>query len=544
MSYLIIYLIKSSLSLAVLYLSYELFFRKEAYFRFSRYFLLATLFIVIVLPLIPYNAAPLISNSSIPLHEVVIYSQLAQVTLDEVVINAGKHPQNLIGGISIGTLLLLVYFSGVLVKFMHFLFRLIQIRALIKRSETLRSDGLRFVFTEKGSPTYSFMNWIFIDRDLINKEDGLPGIIAHEKIHARQGHSYDLIIAEILTIIQWFNPFAYLLQKIIKENHEYLSDYEVVTNYHDIKAYQLLLLDHSSAIKTNILTHNFSYSLLKRRLNMINKSKRPLRIGVGLVGAIVAFGFVLFACSTPVEEAQQNNNELSETVTAKDVYTVVEVMPEYPGGMDSLAAFLGRTIKYPESAKENGIAGTVFVNFIVDKDGTVGNAKVIRGISDDCDNEAIRVINSMPDWTPGMQKGKSVKVSFNLPIKFKLENSKNKITRIRIIDDIDKDSVYNVVEQMPEYPGGIDALMKYLGSNIKYPEQAKKDAIQGRVFVSFVVEKSGDVSNVELLRGIGGGCDEEAIRVVSSMPSWKAGKDESGKAVRVKYNLPIKFALD
>jgi len=544
MSYLIIYLVKSSLSLVVLYLSYELFFRKEAYFRFSRYFLLVTLFIVIVLPLIPYNAAQIVSGSPIPLQEVVIYSQLAQVTLDEVVINAGKQPQNLIGGISMGTLLLLVYFSGVLVKFIHFLFRLIQIRALIKRSETLRSDGLRFVLIKKDSPTYSFLNWIFIDQDLIKKEDGLSGIIAHEKIHARQGHSYDLIIAEILTIIQWFNPFAYLLQKIIKENHEYLSDYEVVTNYHDIKAYQLLLLDHSSAIKTNILTHNFSYSLLKRRLNMINKPKRPLRIGIGLVGAIVAFGFVLFACSTPVEEAHLNNNELSETVTAKDVYTVVEVMPEYPGGMDSLAAFLGRTIKYPESAKENGIAGTVFVNFIVDKDGTVGNAKVIRGISDDCDNEAIRVINSMPDWTPGMQRGKSVKVSFNLPIKFKLENSKNKITRIRIIDDIDKDSVYNVVEQMPEYPGGIDALMKYLGSNIKYPEQAKKDAIQGRVFVSFVVEKSGDVSNVELLRGIGGGCDEEAMRVVSDMPSWKAGKDESGKTVRVKYNLPIKFALD
>ena len=91
----------------------------------------------------------------------------------------------------------------------------------------------------------------------------------------------------------------------------------------------------------------------------------------------------------------------------------------------------------------------------------------------------------MPDWTPGMQRGKSVKVSFNLPINFKLENSKNKITRIRIIDDIDKDSVYNVVEQMPEYPGGIDALMKYLGSNIKYPEKAKKMAVNTAIKISF-----------------------------------------------------------
>ena len=104
------------------------------------------------------------------------------------------------------------------------------------------------------------------------------------------------------------------------------------------------------------------------------------------------------------------------------------------------------------------------------------------------------------------------------------------------------DSVYKVVEVMPEYPGGIDALMKYLSENIKYPEIAKKESIQGRVFVNFVVEKSGKVNNVNIIRGIGGGCDEEAIRVISSMPDWKPGL-ENGKPVRVDYNIPIKFAL-
>ena len=109
--------------------------------------------------------------------------------------------------------------------------------------------------------------------------------------------------------------------------------------------------------------------------------------------------------------------------------------------------------------------------------------------------------------------------------------------------NVNSEKIFTVVEVMPEFSGGINALMKYLSDNIKYPEEAKKEGIQGRVFVNFVVEKSGKVNNVNVIRGIGGGCDEEAIRVISSMPDWKPGL-ENGKAVRVDYNIPIKFALD
>jgi protein TonB len=95
---------------------------------------------------------------------------------------------------------------------------------------------------------------------------------------------------------------------------------------------------------------------------------------------------------------------------------------------------------------------------------------------------------------------------------------------------------------MPEFPGGMGELMKYLAENIKYPPLAKESGIQGRVFINFVVEPNGSISNVKVLRGIGGGCDEEAVRVVSKMPNWKPGK-QRGKAVRVSYNLPVKFTL-
>lgn len=105
-----------------------------------------------------------------------------------------------------------------------------------------------------------------------------------------------------------------------------------------------------------------------------------------------------------------------------------------------------------------------------------------------------------------------------------------------------EEEVFVVVEEDPEFPGGMDALYQYLASNIRYPKQAKEEGIQGRVFVNFVIEKDGSVSNVKVLRDIGGGCAEEAMRVVQAMPKWKPGR-QRGKRVRTQYTLPINFNL-
>jgi protein TonB len=109
-------------------------------------------------------------------------------------------------------------------------------------------------------------------------------------------------------------------------------------------------------------------------------------------------------------------------------------------------------------------------------------------------------------------------------------------------EEVEEAEIFTVVESMPTFPGGMGALMKYLAENIKYPPLAKESGIQGRVFINFVVEPDGRISNVKVLRGIGGGCDEEAVRVVKSMPKWSPGK-QRGKPVRVSYNLPVKFTL-
>ena len=265
---------------------------------------------------------------------------------------------------------------------------------------------------------------------------------------------------------------------------------------------------------------------------MTKKPKRNLQFSLSLVVGLLAFSAVLIACSQPKQNDEYADEYFNQQSLTDSVYKTVEVMPEYPGGMDSLIAFLSRNIQYPSEAKSEGVEGKVLVSFIIDKTGNVNKVRALNAVGYGCDEEAVRVISMMPEWKPGKNDGKNVNVEYKIPISFNLGQK------------VESEKVFQEVDQMPEFPGGTAALIKYLGSEITYPDQAKKDSIQGKVFVTFVIEKNGAVNDVKILRGIGGGCDEESLRVVSSMPNWKPGLNEHGKAVRVAYTLPIKYALN
>lgn len=122
--------------------------------------------------------------------------------------------------------------------------------------------------------------------------------------------------------------------------------------------------------------------------------------------------------------------------------------------------------------------------------------------------------------------------------------AQEEFTRVEVEEEeeVAEEEIFLVVEEDAEFPGGLEALSKYLSENIKYPQLAKENNIEGRVFVSFVVEKDGRVGNIKILRDIGGGCGAEAVRVVKSMPRWKPGK-QRGKPVRSQFNLPVNFSL-
>ena len=229
------------------------------------------------------------------------------------------------------------------------------------------------------------------------------------------------------------------------------------------------------------------------------------------------------------------------------IYQIVDQMPEFPGGTEALLKFVANNVKYPEKAKDEEISGRVFISFVIEKDGSVSNVELKRGIGGGCDDEAVRVVKAMPKWKPGIKDGKPVRVSYMMPINFKLtDDTPTKSVKKTEANKPDMkpnaDGVYQIVEEMPCFPGGDQKLMEYIANNINYPQEARDKGIEGRVFIGMVIEKDGSVSKVKILRGIGGGCDEEAERVISSMPKWMPGK-VGGEPVPVSYMLPVNFKL-
>jgi TonB family protein len=519
-------------------------------------------------------------------------------------------------------------------------------------------SGCTAVFTGREQGSFSFFRYAIFPSENVD-----PDIMRHEMSHISHHHSWDILFAEVMMILQWFNPFIYLYKKELQSLHEYQADRDVVATGVDKKNYMMLILQQCTAVDFSGMSNNFSLILTKKRIKMITRNekakglwwrllatlpvlavlliantkvtaqeqksdKKDITVEMGLLeiyddnglpmnltdtiiygedGSYVKFETIeapdpisgemrnkitatfSSADGTPNKNVKFTINEVEKhgdtmmysvdpfsfsadkfklkIIAAEDapvhvlekdndtVFQIVEQMPQFPGGEKALMEYIGKNIVYPVEAKEKEIQGRVFINFVIEKDGSVSNVKVLRGIGGGCDEEAVRAVSSLPKWKPGIQKGKPVRVSYQIPILFKLDNAqkaqdqdpKKEKQMVGEVEKMvpygpDKNGVYQIVEEMPQYPGGETAMMEYVAKNVVYPKEAQEKGISGRVFVGFVVEKDGSIGEVKLLRGIGGGCDEEAVRVVKGMLKWKPGKQD-GKPVRVSYQMPINFRL-
>ncbi|MBR2196379.1 MAG: TonB family protein [Salinivirgaceae bacterium] len=223
------------------------------------------------------------------------------------------------------------------------------------------------------------------------------------------------------------------------------------------------------------------------------------------------------------------------------IYTSVKIMPEFPGGESAFKKYIADNLQNFKSKKS--ISGKVFVQFVIGKDGMVEpeSAAVTVGINDEIDAEVIRLLKSMPKWTPGMRfesKNGTVmkvlaRVSKSIPIEVSVKG-----------DEKEEEPIFLIVEHMPQFPGGDIALREYIRDNVVYPEEAKAKKIQGKVFVQFVIGTDGNVEpeNVKIARGIDPLLDVEAIRVIKSLPTWEPGT-QRGKPVRVSFTIPIDFSM-
>lgn len=228
------------------------------------------------------------------------------------------------------------------------------------------------------------------------------------------------------------------------------------------------------------------------------------------------------------------------------IYTSVKIMPEYPGGESAMKQYFADNMQSIKSAKF--IKGKVFVQFVIGKDGMVepDNVKVITGINPEIDAKVVDFIKNMPKWTPGMRleskNGTVMKVLARVSMTFPIE--------ISIKGEEEEEEVFFIVEHMPEFPGGDLELRKYIAANIKYPEEAKTKGLSGKVFVQFIIDKNGDVVNPKIARGIDPILDNEAIRVIKSLPKWKPGEQSKridGEKVWVQKNVswivPVDFQI-
>lgn len=440
-----LYFIKSSLCLGILYLIYWVFLRKDTFFQVNRFYLLGALLFSLFTPLINFDFLFGAENAA--------YT----VVLQTITITAGKINETVTKNLDVFQIILIVYLTGAAIFSIRFMIQVIQILLLIKRYGITHYEGMKVVFLDPHFAPFSFFNIIFINMPE-KGEAGINEIITHERIHVNQLHTLDLLFLEIATIAQWFNPLIWLYRHSLKSIHEYLADEGVLIHGYEKNKYQNMLFTLTTGIQVNDLTNNFNKSILKRRLIMMTKTKTPRRAIFKLLAVlpVATLLFIFFSMSKQVwaqgktEKAPQTEKEV-KTKVKEDVppprkatklekdppppppppqkikdgkgetYTVVEEMPEFPGGHDGLIKFISSNLVYPDSAKVHEKQGTVYVTYLIEKDGSVSHVKVLRGFDKYCDAEALRVVKMMPKWKPGKQKGKAVRVHFNLPLKFALQ---------------------------------------------------------------------------------------------------------------------------
>ena len=218
-----------------------------------------------------------------------------------------------------------------------------------------------------------------------------------------------------------------------------------------------------------------------------------------------------------------------DSVGGEVVFVDYEQQPQFPGGETALLKYLQENIKYPPKALKDSIQGRVVVQFVVDKAGSVGEVKVVRSVNKDLDDEAVRLIKTLPKFYPGRQNGQAVAVWYTLPVTFKLQDKQEQ--------EKPKD-----VEVKAEFPGGEEALSQFLKDQIKYPPKAAKKRIQGRVEVAFWIDKSGKVHDVRVVESVDKDLDKEAVRVCKLLPDFIPAT-VNGEPVEVLFKLPIRFKI-
>ena len=570
-----VYIIKSAFCLALFYLFYRLLLSKETFHRFNRIALLGLLALSCIVPLMKVNAEASneINRQFLSLEEMLM---MADVPVSDATI-AESAP--LWGWKEV---LLLLYIIGIAFFLIRNLWSLARMIGLIDgcRKEKLHDGVLLFTHNKSIAP-FSWMKCIVLSEK--DREEGGEAIITHERAHIRNRHSWDLLLADVCVFFQWFNPAAWLLKQELQNIHEYEADEWVINQGIDAKKYQLLLIKKAVGTRLYSMANSLNHSSLKKRITMmIKKKSNPwARLKYLYILPLAAASIAAFARPEISNELNEISsvkvNDLASIVKANEEKSV-ENLPEEKvkvagkvvdekNGLSVLgASVLVRGTTYGTLTDMDGnfsivanegdvllfsFVGMQAQSVIVPK----GGAKsMVVSMKDDVQNlDEVMVVGYAPQDDGTLEiKGKMTdKDGKEYDMKGKMTTEKKGDTTINQVDwsrtpkadKADEEQViFQVVEEMPNFPGGMNECMKFLARNIKYPALAQKAKIEGRVIVQFVVDKDGSITDTKVVRSVSPELDAEALRVVGLMPKWNPGK-QRGKAVAVKYTMPIMFSI-
>ncbi len=342
----------------------------------------------------------------------------------------------------LATVLTVVYFSGVFAVVVATCYSALRLNNIIRKGERYDRDGFTLVVhDDNGLAPFSWRNYIVMNRKDFAESGDL--ILAHETKHVNARHWVDLMVAQAVAAFQWYNPAAWLMREELKTVHEYQADEAVILSGTDMKQYQMLLIKKAVGGRFQSLANSLNHSNLKKRITMMYKSKSPvgrrLRVLALAPAALVAVAVVnipavasaLTSASHALDGGKVTKNDgisvtnASETTAAafgeqspQKVYEIVQVEPEYPGGINELLKTLGMNLRYPAEAMATNIQGRVVVRFVVTEKGKIASPEVIKSVSPELDAEAIRVLQTLSDFNPGTIDGKPVSVYYTLPIRY------------------------------------------------------------------------------------------------------------------------------
>lgn len=242
----------------------------------------------------------------------------------------------------------------------------------------------------------------------------------------------------------------------------------------------------------------------------------------------------------------ENNSSNIDLQQQDSIYSFTDQMPYFGDSaqtsLKNLMKYFGENINYPEETINKGISGTIYANFIVEKDGSISNVKIIKGLDSLLNKESIKVISNLPRWNPGKQNEETVRVTITIPIKFNITPAKDLNESSITLQD--EEPVFAAVEEMPyfgknKYRCG-ENLKKFIAINTAYPTEAASNRIKGSVWVKFIITKEGKITDIKIMKGMNPILDAEALRVIESMPNWTPGR-QNGKTVKVAFVTPVFF---